>query len=254
MNLRFFKKEMSELLFFIYTYKGDTKSYYRQDDIIYDYQIEIVKSEELQTQILDDSSIQYYLFKDIVDNIESLPMVVNIIYTDDDNFQSTHAIFSITNNNKLRIITVEDLQFDIDNYVPYESFLLYPLPSPRKFPTFNVFLMDRLINAENRAEIREFNFEVEHIKIASYSKPIIDLKTGLPEYILYHGLHVKFIEFVKFQKMLEKKKIYYYFIDNDIQKWAKSPNKLFLVFGVNGITYLLNARYNNKKNIIHPPK
>ncbi len=245
---------MSELLFFIYTYKGNTKSYYRQDDIIYDYQIEVVKSEELQSQILDDSSIVYYLFKDIVNSIESIPMVVNIIYTDDENFQSTHAIFSVTNNNKLRIITIEDLQFDIDNYVPYESFLLSPLPSPRKFSNFNLFLIDRLANAENRAEIRELDFEIEHIKITPYSKPMINSKTGLPEYILYQGLHVKFIEFVKFQKMLEKKKIYYYFIDNDIQKWAKSPNKLFLVFGINGITYLLNVRYNKKKNIIYPPK
>lgn len=244
---------MSELFFFTYTYKGVIKPYYKKDNKISDL-LGTFASEEIRDSILNDSSIKYYLFDDIINNIESVPLVVNIIYTDADNFHSTYAIFSTTNNSKLKIITLEDLQFDIDEYIPHEIITLNSLP--RKYLPLDWSLAAAL-NDDIRLSIGEMtdniSFRIEHIKISPYSDVKINPKTGLPEYILHYGLHVKFMEFNEFQKMLEKKRVYRYFIDDDIQKWAKESNKILFVFGINGITYLLNAQYDKEKDMISPP-
>jgi hypothetical protein len=242
---------MSELFFFIYEYKGDTKPYYRKDDIIYNYQCEQVKSEEICSRILNNPDIIYYDFDDICCNISSIPMFVNIIYNDDDDFQSTYAIFCAKNNRKLKILTFEDLDYNIDEYIPYEYLPLYPLLScTKRLKPFN----NDFIYTENRIEIGEYNVFIKHINVEPYSRPLINPNTGFPEYILFHGLQVRFINFARFRKMLKDKKIYRYFIDESVQKWAKPPNSLFIVFGTNGVTYILNAFHNTETNKISRPK
>jgi hypothetical protein len=232
---------------------GDTKPYYRQDDIIYDHHNEKINSRELQNKILNDLNVKYYDFNDIINYIDSIPVFVNIMYTDDVDFQSTYAIFSTDDDEEeLIIITMEDLNFDLESYIPYECFLLSH-PSFLDLPGFDVMLSDSLTNSENRVEISECPLEITHMTISPIFKATINPKTGFPHYILYHGLHVKLMEFQEFFDMYQKKKIYNYCIDNEIQKWNKYPNKLFIVFGTNGITYLLNAQYNKKKNMIYPP-
>lgn len=248
---------MSELSFFMFNFKGNTRPYYRHKYKIYDHLNQEVRSEELKTRIFDNHDIKYYRFSEILNNIESLPIVVNLIYMDDQNFHSIYAILSSTTNYSLKVLSLEDLHHSLDDYVPYENFLLYPFPSTSQLPPFNVFFSTAL-KRQNRTRIKEVaiesNLEIEHILMLPYSKYSIDPVTGLPKYILIHGLRVGFLEFKEFKKMLQNKKIYRFIIDDHIQQWSKSPNTLITVFGINGITYLLNANYDREKNMIYPPK
>lgn len=248
---------MSELLFFIFNYKADTKPYYRREDKIYDYLNQEVKSEDLRARILDNPDVKYYRFNHILEHVESLPIVTNLIYMDDENFHSTYVVLSTTNNYTLKVLTLEELQFNLNDYVPYETFLLYPFPSPSQHPPFNVFLSSALRN-QNKPSLIELshdsNLDVIHIPISPEIKPQIDSKTGFPRYILIHNLRVGFINYTEFKKMLRAKKVDRYIIDESVQQWSKAPNTLITVFGINGITYLVNAYHDKEKNLIHPPK
>lgn len=248
---------MSELLFFMFNYKGNTKPYYRQNDKILDYFNQEITSQDIIARILDSDAVKYFRFNEILKNIESVPIVTNLIYMDDVNFHSTHVILSTTNTYSLKVLVLEDLQAELSDYVPYDTFLLYPFPSPNIHHPFNVFLLSSL-KRQNKPRLvqlaNESNLRVEQITVQPDIGPRIDPKTGFPEFVLIHGLRVGFIRFSEFKRMYRAKKIFRYMIDENVQKLAQNPNTFITVFGVNGITYLLNAFYDKEKNLIHPPK
>lgn len=242
---------MSELEFFIYTDKGITLPYYRLGDIIYDRQNLKIKSDELSAKILNDMSIQYYSNNSIMSKVESAALFVNIIYDDEEeNFHSTYVIFSSTDH-KLRIITFEDIPYDIDDYRPYE---FIALSNPKKLLPLNEILLRPLSRRIDISDIIDSTgLRLKQYQIEPLNKPRIDSKTGFPNYVLFHDLRVTFITYKEFQKMRKKKEIHRFFVEKEVQVYAKPPNSLFIVFGINGMTYLLNAYHNTEKNTIHAP-
>lgn len=248
---------MSGLLFFIFNYKGYTKPYYRNNDKIYNHLNEEIKSEDIKARIFDSKDVKYYQLSDINDNIESLPIVVNLIYDNNENFHSTYAILSTTESYLLKVLPLEELLYPLKDYTPYELITLCPFPSLSKLSPFNVVLFKEL-GGDIKNKISEHayntNLTLIYIPISPKFEPTIDFNTGLPKYILIHNLRVGFIGLQQFKKMQQQHQIYQCIIDNEIQKWTKTPNTIITVFGFNGITYLLNAYYDKEKNMIHPPK
>jgi hypothetical protein len=244
---------MSELEFLIYTDKGMTLPYYRLDDTIYDHHLKI-KSEDFSSKIRNDINIQYYSNTSIMSKIESAALFVNIIYDDEDeNFHSTYVILSSTEN-KLRIIIFEDLIYAIDDYVPYEFVALNN--NNKKFPPLNENLL-RPLSRRNGTDISDIidstGLRLKYYQIEPSKKPRIDSKTGFPSYVLFYDLRVTFITYKEFKSMRKNKEIYRFFVEKEVQVYAKPPNILFIVFGINGMTYLLNAYHNKEKNTIHAP-
>ena len=239
--------------FFIYNDKGTTLPYYRLDDTIYDHHNVKIKSEELSDKIKEDMSVQYYSNVAIMSKVESAALFVNIIFDDEEeNFHSTHVILS-SYHDKIRIITFEDLPYDILDYVPYE---FLALANAKKLPPLNEALLrplsqrngNNIDDISNRTQLR-----LKHYQVQPSNKPRLNPKTGFPNYVLFHDLRVPFITYKEFIHMRKNKRIYRFFVEKEVQVFAKPPNSLFIVFGINGVTYLLNAYHNKEKNTIHRP-
>jgi hypothetical protein len=71
--------------------------------------------------------------------------------------------------------------------------------------------------------------------------------------IISHGLLLSFISFEEITNMLIHNKIERYIIDPELQYLTTSPNVVLTMFGKNGITYLVKARYDQRSNQIFQP-
>ena len=245
---------MSELLFFIFTHKGITKAYYRRDNVLYDDLFGEVRSEEVKASVMD-SQISYYRLSDIIEKIDSLPVWANFFYigNDDATVHCMYVIMSTTQDHLLKVITLEEPSFSLENYVPYEINTLFQFPSPTQHRPFDIYLLNSLVNQSSDIGgiTSMHNFTIEHFSLVP--EPVINPSTGLPKFLLIHNLHVEFISFAEYKRMRRSKTIHRCYIDNTIQKWATAPNIIITVFGINGITYLLNAKYDREKNTVSPP-
>ena len=244
---------MSETEFFIYTDKGVTLPYYRINDTIYNHHNIKIKSDELSNKIIANVDIQYYSNDVIMNKVGSAALFVNIIYDDDDDFHSTYAILSSYGDSKFRIITFEDLPFNIFDYVPYD---FVALDNINDLPPLNEDLL-RPLSRRNGYDMNDISdtsgLRLKYYKVEPCNKPRMNLKTGFPDYVLYQDLRVTFITYKQFNNMRKTKRVYRFFVEKEVQDFAKPPNSLFIVLGTNGITYLLNAYYNKEKNTIHKP-
>ena len=245
---------MPDTFFFMFNYKGNTKPYYRLENKIYDHFNQEVESEDLKARIFDNHDINYYRLPDIIDVISSIPIVVNLVYFDDTNFQSTYVLLS-TESSSLRVLFLEEIEYPLNDYIPYDIFSLYHFPSSSKLPPFNTFFL-AVLRKSNKHTIKELanKFHLEIVLFPLNFDPPLDPKTGLPTYVLIHNLRVTFIDFEEFNQMLQSNKIYRCIIDDDVQRWAKNYNTIITIFGINGITYLLNGQCNKESGIIYPPK
>ena len=87
-------------------------------------------------------------------------------------------------------------------------------------------------------------------------KQLYDLPVEVPEYLIVNGLRVSFIPFQQISQMLSQNQIERYILDPMLQPWVgppNSPNRIVTMFGKNGITYLIKARYDPQSNQIYPP-
>ena len=78
----------------------------------------------------------------------------------------------------------------------------------------------------------------------------------LPEFLIVAGVRANFIPFDQITNMLQRNQIERYIIDPVLQPWAGppgAPNKIITMFGRNGLTYLVKARYDQQTNQIFPP-
>jgi hypothetical protein len=77
-----------------------------------------------------------------------------------------------------------------------------------------------------------------------YGLPII-----LPQFLIVNGVKVNFIPFSQINSI----QIDRYLIEPLLQPWAEPPNRILTIFGKNGMTYLVKAKYDAVSNQIFPP-
>ena len=78
--------------------------------------------------------------------------------------------------------------------------------------------------------------------------------TDLPESIILDGLRVNFVPFEQISQMLRNGQIASFSIDPLLQPAGlTSANKIFTMFGNNGMTYLVKGQYDQVNNKIYPP-
>ena len=102
------------------------------------------------------------------------------------------------------------------------------------------------VQAENKFSLESY----ENLLRQLYNLPI-----NIPEYLIINGLKVNFIPF----SQLGSIQIERYLIDPLLQPWVSAPygaetqNRIITIFGKNGITYLVKARYDPVGNQIFSP-
>lgn len=115
------------------------------------------------------------------------------------------------------------------------------------------------ISSSNNAQVVNNSSTEPTIFELSYTtllKQLYEIPFEMPKFLILNGLHVKFIPFEEAAKMLSKHKIERYIIDPILQPWAgktDSLNRIVTLFGKNGITYLVKARYDQPTNQIFSP-
>jgi hypothetical protein len=80
-------------------------------------------------------------------------------------------------------------------------------------------------------------------------KQVYSLPVETPEFLILNGLKVKFIPFSEVNSI----QIERWLIDPMLQVWSDLPNKIITLFGNNGMTYLVKARYDPVSNQIFSP-
>jgi hypothetical protein len=94
---------------------------------------------------------------------------------------------------------------------------------------------------------------LEQLSYETYIKGISGVPIILPEYLIINGLKVNFIPFDQIRNI----QIDRYTIDPILQPWGSVPygaeNKILTIFGKNGITYMVKARYDPVSNHIFSP-
>ena len=87
-------------------------------------------------------------------------------------------------------------------------------------------------------------------------KQLYGIPVQLPQFLIINGLRVEFISFQRITEMLSQGQIERYILDPLLQPWADPPtssNRILTMFGKNGITYLVKARYDLTTNQIFAP-
>jgi hypothetical protein len=88
--------------------------------------------------------------------------------------------------------------------------------------------------------------------LATYFAHLYGIPIKIPEFIILNGLRVNFISFDQLREI----PIHRSELDPCLQVYAGLPpisNMIVTVFGENGITYLVKARYDSKTEMIYPP-
>jgi RNA recognition motif-containing protein len=92
----------------------------------------------------------------------------------------------------------------------------------------------------------------------TYMRQVYNLPVPLPEFLILNGLKVPFIPFSEIKNI----QIDRYVIDPILQPWAgplaglssdKPANRIVTIFGKNGMTYLVKAKYDQVNNQIFQP-
>ena len=95
-----------------------------------------------------------------------------------------------------------------------------------------------------------------HDSYETLTKQLYGIPVKLPEYLIINGIRSNFVPFQDIANMLSQNQIERYIIDPILQPWAGPPgttNNILTMFGKNGITYLVKARYNSQTNQIFAP-
>jgi hypothetical protein len=107
------------------------------------------------------------------------------------------------------------------------------------------------VSADEISKLREFHLSYETLIKQLYSIPV-----QLPEYLIINALRANFVPFQQIAQMLSQNQIENFYLDPLLQPWAGPPNsinRILTMFGRNGITYLVKARYNHETNQVFSP-
>jgi len=113
------------------------------------------------------------------------------------------------------------------------------------------------INFDRNSLVETFpNSEKSYITLLSQ---LYGLPVEVPKFLILNDLKVDLIPFEKAAEMLSKNQIERFILEPILQPWAGTismdivPNRIITMFGKNGITYLVKAKYDQTSNQIFPP-
>ena len=87
-------------------------------------------------------------------------------------------------------------------------------------------------------------------------KQLYGLPVQSPEFLIVNGLKVNFVLFEQIANMLSQNQIERFILDPLLQPWAGppgTPNRILTMFGRNGMSYLVKARYDPVTNQMFAP-
>ena len=147
----------------------------------------------------------------------------------------------------------EPIQYLVQDLTTGRSFRTYSLEnieqqleifSGRMTPTINPN-DEGFNNPESSDNLHQKSYE-------TLVKRLYNLSVEMPEFLIVNGLKLNFIPFSEVSSL----QIERYIIEPLLQPWAgppSSPNRIITIFGKNGMTYLLKAKYDPVSNQIFPP-
>jgi hypothetical protein len=87
-------------------------------------------------------------------------------------------------------------------------------------------------------------------------KRLYGIPIQLPDFLIINGIRVNFASYQQIIQMLSHNQIEHFVLDPLLQPWAGPPdslNRILILFGRNGLTHLVKARYDLQTNQIFPP-
>jgi hypothetical protein len=108
---------------------------------------------------------------------------------------------------------------------------------------------------ENRKPIVDSSDNLSKESYNTLLRQLYGLPVELPKSLVVNGIHANFVSFEEADNMISKNKIERFFIDSELQPWSGPPstqNRIVTLFGKNGITYLVKARYYNSDKLLPP--
>ena len=100
--------------------------------------------------------------------------------------------------------------------------------------------------------------QLHELSYETLVKQLYGLPVVIPEFLILNGLKVNFIPFSELSSI----QIDRYIIEPLLQPWAGPPGsssndelpyRIITIFGKNGMTYLVKAKYDQNSNQIFPP-
>lgn len=179
--------------------------------------------------------------QNLINHLLSQPLFLNLL-PKGSQYPYTKAI-ATTDSNILRLLVFENPEQQIDNYWVVEDFLMN-VPEPfqscgesllalNNLPEFNPGIRSRLVR---RSKLSQVGIPIQVININT-------LRSA--------SLQVPIIPFDEAGSMLLEGKIHRYVVDPEFQHYTQ--NTIITLFGTNGRTYLVNARYDPQTSMIYPP-
>ena len=114
------------------------------------------------------------------------------------------------------------------------------------------FLQQTTRQENSIAPLNQPEKELYQLSYETLTKQLYGLSVEIPEFLILNGLKVSFIPF----SQLNTIQIDRYIIEPLLQPWAgppSSPNRILTIFGKNGMTYLIKAKYDQTSSQIFPP-
>ena len=116
-------------------------------------------------------------------------------------------------------------------------------------------------NSNQDSTLRNENNNLLELSYSTLLSQLYGLPVTLPKFLILNDLKVDFIPFEEASQMLSQNKINKFIIEPMLQPWAgppsisieKLPTRIITMFGTNGMTYLVKAKYDQNSNQIFSP-
>lgn len=125
-------------------------------------------------------------------------------------------------------------------------------PVSNNMDRVRTFLQETRNSESNLASLNQPEKQLHELSYETLTKQLYGLPVTIPEFLILNGLKVNFIPFSDINTI----QIERYIIEPLLQPWAGPPstqNRILTIFGKNGMTYLVKAKYDQTSNQIYPP-
>lgn len=263
-------------------------NYYTYNNNIYSLKnLALIDDLSLRNRIMNDDTKLVIPVSNIINSgLTSKPIEMIIEYPSDN---EKHYIWGITTNGSLKILVFDGLYHEIQDYRLVSGKVVRQVPDLSlsesnyqysSLPRLNLDPHDRYTYSQlltlNRPEsrLRDLSIPIETVNVSTLSnleinvnplfqasietlmKQLYGIPVELPLYLVINGLNVNFVPLEQIGQMLSQNQIERYIIEPLLQPWAGPPgtqNRIITMFGRNGLTYLVKARYGPQSNQLFPP-
>jgi hypothetical protein len=143
---------------------------------------------------------------------------------------------SIIYSNNLERLQLSEIDDDLINEI-YEYFK--PIHRDQDY--------DLILNVLNGQSV-QVEKSIEQLSYETYIKNLSGIPIILPEYLIINGLKVYLIPFDQVRNIQTER----YIIDPILQPWTDASNRIVTIFGKDGMTYLVKAKYDSINHQIFP--